>query len=152
SMAETAENLAKELNISREEVDQHALSSHERALKAREKGYLAEEIVPVTIKGRKGEIVVDEDDHIRETNMEQLGKLKPRCVENGVVTAAMASGMVDGAAAAGIASAGYAEKHGLTPIAKLVSWDVTGVAPEIMGIGPVPAIKNAAEKAKLTVE
>jgi acetyl-CoA C-acetyltransferase len=152
SMAETAENLAKELNISREEVDQHALSSHERALKAREKGYLAEEIVPVTIKGRKGEIVVDEDDHIRETNMEQLGKLKPRFVENGVVTPGNASGMVDGAAAAVIASAEYAEKHGLKPIAKLVSWDVTGVEPEIMGIGPVPAIKNAAEKANLTVE
>jgi len=152
NMAETAENLAKEVNVSREEVDQHALSSHERALKARENGYLAEEIVPVTIKGRKGEMIVDEDDHIRDTNMEQLGKLKPRFIENGVVTPGNASGMVDGAAAVVIASAEYAEKHGLKPIAKLVSWDVTGVNPEIMGIGPVPAIKNATEKANLTVE
>ncbi len=151
TMAQTAENLANEYQIPRKEVDEHALSSHERAKKARDNGYLSEEIVPVTVKGRKGDIVVDEDDHIRDTNMEQLGKLKPRFVENGVVTPGNASGMVDGAAAVVIASAEYAKKNGLKPIAKLVSWDVVGVKPEHMGIGPVPAIKRAAEKANLSV-
>lgn len=151
TMAQTAENLANEYQIPRKEVDEHALSSHERAKKARDNGYLSEEIVPVTVKGRKGDIVVDEDDHIRDTNMEQLGKLKPRFVKNGVVTPGNASGMVDGAAAVVIASAEYAKKNGLKPIAKLVSWDVVGVKPEHMGIGPVPAIKGAAEKANLSV-
>lgn len=151
TMAQTAENLANEYQIPRKEVDEHALSSHERAKKARDNGYLSEEIVPVTVKGRKGDIVVDEDDHIRDTNMEQLGKLKPRFVKNGVVTPGNASGMVDGAAAVVIASAEYAKKNGLKPIAKLVSWDVVGVKPEHMGIGPVPAIKRAAEKANLSV-
>lgn len=152
TMAQTAENLAERYNISREEVDQHALSSHQRAIRAKEKGYFKEEIVPVTIQERKEEIIVDEDDHIRETSMEQLGKLKPRFIENGVVTPGNASGIVDGAAAVVIASSNYAERHGLKPIAKLVSWDVVGVEPEYMGIGPVPAIKSAAEKADLTLD
>lgn len=151
SMAETAENLAKKYNISREEVDAHALSSHERAIQAREKGYFKEEIVPVTVKTRKGEVIVDEDNHIRETSMEKLSKLKPRFIADGVVTAGNASGMVDGAAAVVIASAEYAEKHGLKPIARLVSWEAVGVDPEIMGIGPVPAIKGAVAKAGLTL-
>lgn len=152
TMAQTAENLAERYNISREEVDQHALSSHQRAIRAKEKGYFKEEIVPVTIQERKEEIIVDEDDHIRETSMEQLGKLKPRFMENGVVTPGNASGIVDGAAAVVIASSNYAERHGLKPIARLVSWDVVGVEPEYMGIGPVPAIKSAAEKADLTID
>lgn len=151
TMAETAENLAKKYEITREEVDKHALSSHERAMQAREKGYLGEEIVPVAVKERKDEIIVDEDDHIRETSMEQLSKLKPRFIENGVVTPGNASGMVDGAAAVVIASSEYAEKNDLKPIARLVSWEVVGVEPEYMGIGPVPAIKGAAEKAGLSV-
>lgn len=151
TMAETAENIAEKYKISREEVDAHALSSQQRAIAARDKGYFNEEIVPVTVKGRKGDIVIDEDDHIRETSMEQLQKLKPRFVKNGVVTPGNASGMVDGAAAVVIASAEYAEKHGLQTIARLASWDVVGVEPTYMGIGPVPAIKGAAEKANLTV-
>lgn len=152
SMAETAENLAEKYHISREEVDEHALSSQNRAIEAREKGYFKEEIAPVTVKGKKGTIEITEDDHIRETNMEQLGKLKPRFVENGVVTPGNASGMVDGAAAAIITSAAYAEAHGLKPIAKLISWNVVGVEPKYMGIGPVPAIQGAAEKAGLSVK
>jgi acetyl-CoA acyltransferase 2 len=151
SMAETAENLAKKYNISREDVDRHALSSHERAIQAREKGYFQEEIVPVTLKTKNGEVVIDQDDHIRETSMELLSKLNPRFVEGGVVTPGNASGMVDGAAAVVIASAEFAKKNGLKPIAKLISWDVVGVEPEIMGIGPVPAIKGAVEKAGLTI-
>ena len=151
TMAQTAENLAAKYGITREEVDQHALSSHERAKRAREKGYLQEEIVPVTVKGRKGDIVVKDDEHIRDTSMEQLARLKPRFIENGVVTAGNASGMVDGAGAVVVASSDYAEQKGLKPIARLVSWNVVGVEPKYMGIGPVPAIRNALQKAKLTI-
>ncbi|UZD47858.1 acetyl-CoA C-acetyltransferase [Peribacillus frigoritolerans] len=151
TMGETAENLAAKYSLSREEVDQHALASHERALAAREKGYLNEEIVPVNVKGRKGDKVIEDDEHIRETSMEQLGKLKARFVENGVVTPGNASGMVDGAAAVIVASSDYAEVKGLKPIARLVSWDVVGVEPKYMGIGPVPAIQSALKKANLTI-
>lgn len=151
SMAETAENLAEKYNITRQEVDEHALSSHNRAIQAREKGYFKEEIAPVTVKGKRGYVEIMEDDHIRETSLEQLGKLKPRFVENGVVTPGNASGMVDGAAAVIITSAKYAKEHGLQPIAKLVSWDVVGVEPNYMGIGPVPAIQGAAAKGGLSV-
>lgn len=151
TMAQTAENLAAKYGITREEVDRHALSSHERAKRAREKGYLQEEIVPVTVKGRKGDIVVKDDEHIRETSMEQLARLKPRFIENGVVTAGNASGMVDGAGAVVVASSGYAEQKGLKPIARLVSWNVVGVEPKYMGIGPVPAIRNALKKAKFSI-
>lgn len=151
TMAQTAENLAAKYGITREEVDQHAFSSHERAKRAREKGYFQEEIVPVTVKGRKGDIVVKDDEHIRDTSMEQLARLKPRFVENGVVTAGNASGMVDGAGAVVVASSDYAEQKGLKPIARLVSWNVVGVEPKYMGIGPVPAIRGALNKAKLTI-
>ncbi|MCM3160630.1 acetyl-CoA C-acetyltransferase [Metabacillus litoralis] len=152
TMGETAENLAAKYNVTREEVDQHALSSHERALAAREKGYLQEEIVPVTVKGRKGDKVISEDEHVRHTSMEQLAKLKPRFVENGVVTPGNASGMVDGAAAIVVASGDYAAERGLTPIARLVSWEVVGVEPKYMGIGPVPAIQGALKKANMKLE
>ncbi|SDH17071.1 acetyl-CoA C-acetyltransferase [Alteribacillus persepolensis] len=151
TMAETAENLAEKYSISREEVDEHAHASHQRAIAAREKGYLAEEIVPVTVKGRKGDEVIEEDQHVRETSMEQLGKLKARFIENGVVTPGNASGMVDGAAAVVIASESYAEQKGLTPIARLKAWDVVGVEPKYMGIGPVPAIQGALKKADLSL-
>ena len=152
TMAQTAENLAEKYNITREEVDAHALSSHERAIKAREKGYFREEIVSVTVKGRKGSSIVEHDEHIRETTMEKLGKLEARFVEGGVVTPGNASGMVDGAAAVIIASSEYAAKNGLKPIARLVSWDIVGVDPKYMGIGPVPAIKGALKKANLQLE
>ncbi len=151
TMGETAENIAAKYQLTREEVDRHALTSHERALAAREKGYLQEEIVPVTVKGRKGEQVITEDEHIRHTSMEQLSKLKARFVENGVVTPGNASGMVDGAAAVVVASGDYAKQRGLKPLARLVSWDVVGVEPKYMGLGPVPAIQSALKKANLTV-
>ncbi len=151
TMADTAENLAVKYELTREEVDEHALLSHNRAIAAREKGYLQEEIIPVTVKGRKGDKVVAEDEHIRQTSMEQLGRLKPRFVENGVVTPGNASGMVDGAAAVVLASSDYAEQKGLKPIARLVSWDVVGVEPKYMGIGPVPAIQGALRKAGLSI-
>ncbi|WP_318503151.1 acetyl-CoA C-acetyltransferase [Bacillus sp. T3] len=152
TMADTAENIAKKYGISREEADTHALSSHERAIAATEKGYFQQEIVPVTISSRKGDKVIDKDEHIRNTSMEQLGKLKARFVENGVVTPGNASGMVDGAAAMIITTSDYAEEKGLKPIARLVSWDVVGVEPKYMGIGQVLAIQNALKKAKLKIE
>lgn len=152
TMSDTAENLAKKYNISREEVDRHALSSHERALAAIEKGYLNEEIVPVTVKERKGSRVVDQDEHVRKTSMEKLAKLKPRFIENGVVTPGNASGMVDGAAAVIVTSSEFAAEKGLKPIARLVAWSVVGVDPKYMGIGPVPAIQTALQKAGLKLE
>ncbi|WP_068985486.1 MULTISPECIES: acetyl-CoA C-acetyltransferase [Lysinibacillus] len=152
TMSQTAENLAEKYKITREEVDAHALSSHKRAIKAREKGYFKEEIVSVNVKGSKGDSIVEHDEHIRETTMEKLGKLEARFVVGGVVTPGNASGMVDGAAAVIIASSHYAEKNGLKPIARLVSWDVVGVDPKYMGIGPVPAIRGALKKANLQLE
>lgn len=151
SMAVTAENLAKKYEISREEADLHALNSHEKALAAMEKGYLAQEIVPVSIQTRKGTKVIDTDEHPRKTSLEQLGKLPARFIENGVVTPGNASGMNDAGAAVVLASSDYAEKRGLKPIARLVSWDVIGVEPKYMGIGPVPAIQNALKKANLSL-
>ncbi|MED4752500.1 acetyl-CoA C-acetyltransferase [Brevibacillus choshinensis] len=152
SMAVTAENLAKKYDMTREEIDRHALLSHERALAARERGYFKEEIVPITVHGKKGSFVVEEDEHVRKTSMQGLGKLKARFIEDGVVTPGNASGMVDGAAAVIVTSSDYAAKKGLKPIARLVSWDVVGVDPQYMGIGPVPAIRNAVQKAGLKVE
>ncbi|WP_375200577.1 acetyl-CoA C-acetyltransferase [Bacillus sp. RS11] len=152
TMSQTAENLAEKYKITREEVDAHAFSSHKRAIKAREKGYFKEEIVSVNVKGSKGDSIVEHDEHIRETTMEKLGKLEARFVVGGVVTPGNASGMVDGAAAVIIASSHYAEKNGLKPIARLVSWDVVGVDPKYMGIGPVPAIRGALKKANLQLE
>jgi acetyl-CoA acyltransferase 2 len=152
SMAITAENLAKKYHITREEADRHALRSHQRALAAIERRYFQQEIVPVTIQEKEGEKVIDTDEHPRQTSMEQLGALKPRFIENGVVTAGNASGMNDGAAAVVVASGEYAAKRGLKPLARLVSWGIAGVEPQYMGIGPVPAIRQALEKANLSMD
>lgn len=152
TMAETAENLAQKYNLTREEIDEHAFLSHKKAYEATQKNILAEEIVPVTVKVKKNEVDIAHDEHIRQTTMEQLQKLPARFVENGVVTPGNASGMVDGAAAVIVTSREYAEKHNLKPIARLVSWDVVGVEPKYMGIGPVPAIQGALEKANLQLE
>jgi acetyl-CoA acyltransferase 2 len=152
TMAETAENLAKKYELSREDVDQHALTSHQRALTAMEKGYFKNEIVPVSVKIKKETKVIDTDDHPRQTSMEKLGRLKARFIEGGVVTPGNASGMNDAGGAVVLASAEYAEKKGLKPIARLVSWDVVGVEPKYMGIGPVPAIQRALKKANLKLE
>ncbi|MDG5788859.1 acetyl-CoA C-acetyltransferase [Evansella sp. AB-P1] len=150
-MAHTAENLAKKYGITREEVDSHALSSHDRALAAIEKGYIQEEIVPVEVKVGRERKVVEKDEHPRKTSMQKLGKLKARFAEDGVVTPGNASGINDGGVAVVIASNEYAEKRGLKPIARLVSHAVVGVDPTIMGIGPVPAIRAALEKGGMTM-
>ncbi len=140
SMPETAENVAEDYQVSREDQDAFALRSQAKAGRAMASGRLAREITPVTIPGRKGDTVVDTDEHPRpDTTAEQLAKLKAPFREGGSVTAGNASGVNDGAAAMIIASEAAAAKHGLTPIARIIGGATAGVAPRIMGIGPVPA-------------
>ncbi len=153
SMAQTAENLADKYQISREAVDEYALRSQQLAKKAWDEGRMAEEIVPVELKGRRGKTeLFDHDEHMRpETTMESLSKLRPYFKEDGTITAGNASGIVDGAAAMVMTTAAHAEKLGATPIGRLVDWGFAGVEPEIMGIGPAPASRNALERAGLAL-
>lgn len=151
-MAGTAENLARRFEISREEQDQYALRSQQEAKRAQDSGYLAEEIVPVEVKTRKGSVLVERDDHLRpETTLEGLAKLRPAFARDGFVTAGNASGIVDGAAALVIGDEQFVKSRDLTPMGRIVSWAYAGVEPEIMGIGPVPATQSALEKAGLTL-
>jgi acetyl-CoA C-acetyltransferase len=156
-MLETAENLRREYGIPREEQDELALRSHERAVAAHERGAFAEELVPVTVHGRKGEsTTIDRDEHPRaDATLETLGKLKPvmlRQDPDSTVTAGNASGQNDGAAACIVTHAERAEELGLTPFARLVSWAVAGVPPATMGIGPVPAVAKALQRADLKID
>ena len=152
-MGMTAENLAEQYGITRDEQDEFAVQSQEKAIRARDNGRFKEEIVPVAVKGRKGQVNYFEvDEHIREgTNVEGLAKLKPAFKKEGSVTPGNSSGINDGAAAVMLASAEYVEANGLSPLAKIVSWGVAGVDPKIMGIGPVPASQKALEKAGLSL-
>ncbi|WP_035287616.1 acetyl-CoA C-acetyltransferase [Brevibacillus massiliensis] len=151
TMAVTAENLAVQYQISREEADRFAVSSHAKALSAAERGVFAEEIVPVVVKGKKTDVIVDRDEHPRQTTYEALAKLPARFKKDGLVTAGNASGINDGAAAVVVASADYVKERNLTPIARLVSWGIVGVEPHLMGIGPVPAIRQALAKANMSL-
>ena len=140
SMPETAENVAGDYGVSREDQDRFAHTSQQRAAAAIANGRLASEITPVTIPQRKGDpIVFDTDEHPRLTSLEALAKLKPIVREGGTITAGNASGVNDGAAALIIASEDAAKRHGLTPRARVLGTAVAGVAPRIMGIGPAPA-------------
>jgi acetyl-CoA acyltransferase 2 len=151
-MAGTAENLARKFEVSREEQDKYALRSQQEAKRALDAGYLAEEIVPVEVKSRKGTVQVDRDDHPRpETTLEGLAKLKPAFARDGFVTAGNASGIVDGAAALVIAGEEFVKQRDLKPMGRIVSWAYAGVEPEFMGIGPVPATRAALQKAGLSV-
>lgn len=151
-MAGTAENLARKFEIPREEQDKYALRSQQEAKRALDAGYLAEEIVPVEIKTRKGTVQVEHDDHPRpETTLEILAKLKPAFAQDGFVTAGNASGIVDGAAALVIAGEEFVKARDLAPVGRIVSWAYAGVEPEIMGIGPVPASRAALQKAGLSL-
>ncbi len=151
-MAMTAENLADQYGITREATDIYALTSQKRAAEAWGSGRLAEEVVPVEIKSRRGTRTFDRDEHVRpETTLDDLSKLAPYFKEDGTVTAGNASGIVDGAAALVIASGKKAEEQGLKPIGRLVSWGSVGVDPSIMGIGPVGASRIALKNADLTV-
>lgn len=153
SMPETAENVAELLKISREDQDLFAFRSQQRTARAQQKGILAEEIVPVTLSGRKGAVTeVREDEHPRaETTLEQLAALKTPFRANGVVTAGNASGVNDGAAALIIASEAAALQHGLTPKARIVAMATAGVEPHLMGLGPVPAVRKVLEIAGLSI-
>lgn len=152
-MGVTAENVAKEYDISRSQQDETALESHRRASAAIRAGYFKDQIVPVTLKSRKGDVVFDTDEHVRhDATIDDMTKLKPVFAkENGTVTAGNASGLNDAAAAVVLMERAEAERRGLKPLARLVSYGHAGVDPKTMGIGPVPATKMALERAGLSV-
>ncbi|MGE6755236.1 thiolase family protein [Rossellomorea sp. NPDC071047] len=142
-MGETAENLAEIHSITREEQDEYAVLSHERAVGAIEKGYFDSQIVPLTVKERKGEKVIDKDESPRAgLKVEKLQKLKPAFREGGTVTAGNSSSLNDGGAALILMSEEEAERRGLQPLGRIVGYSVAGVDPKVMGIGPVPAIQK----------
>ena len=152
SMPETAENVAEDYGVSREDQDRFALRSQEKAKRAQESGRLAKEIAPVTIPTRRGDPrVVSSDEHPRDTSLEKLSALRALFRTNGTVTAGNASGINDGAAALLLASPQAASKHGLKPIARIVGGATAGVEPRVMGIGPVPASRKLCEKAGLSM-
>ncbi|ORA81410.1 acetyl-CoA C-acetyltransferase [Mycobacterium malmoense] len=152
-MLETAENLRRRYGISRLEQDELAVRSHQRAVAAQKDGVLASEIVPVTVRGRHGEELVDTDEHPRaDTSVESLGKLKPVLLDDdpeATVTAGNSSGQNDAASMCVVTTPEKADEYGLTPLVRLVSWGVAGVAPNVMGLGPVPATEAALAKAGL---
>jgi acetyl-CoA C-acetyltransferase len=152
-MLETAENLRREYAIPREEQDELALQSHRRAVAAQESGVFAEEIVPTTVRSRKGDQVIDTDEHPRaDASLESLAALKPILASSdpeSTVTAGNASGQNDAAAVCLVTTPERAEQLGLRPLVRLVSWAVAGVPPKIMGIGPVPATDTALSRVGL---
>ncbi|MCB1498273.1 MAG: acetyl-CoA C-acetyltransferase [Bauldia sp.] len=152
-MGNTAENVAREFQITRDDQDQFAVKSQNKAEAAQKAGRFSDEIVPFTVKTRKGDVVVDTDEHPRAgTTIEALTKLRPAFAKDGSVTAGNASGINDGAAAAVLMSAADAAKRGVEPMARIVSWATAGVDPAVMGTGPIPASKKALEKAGWKVE
>ncbi|SEG21072.1 acetyl-CoA C-acetyltransferase [Jhaorihella thermophila] len=152
-MGQTAENVAEKWQISREAQDEFALASQNKAETAQKAGKFDDEVIPFTIKTRKGDIVVDKDEYIRHgANLESLQRLRPAFTRDGTVTAGNASGINDGAAAVLLMSADNAEKRGIEPLARIVSYATAGVDPSIMGIGPVAASRKALEKAGWTVD
>jgi len=153
-MGNTAENVARQWQITREDQDQFAVASQNKAEAAKKAGKFADEITPVTIKTRKGEIVVDQDEYIREgVEIDQIAKLRPAFDrEEGTVTAGNASGINDGAAAVVLMTAEEAERRGIEPLARIASWAHAGVDPSIMGTGPIPASRTALERAGWTVD
>ncbi|KAJ3040956.1 3-ketoacyl-CoA thiolase, mitochondrial, partial [Rhizophlyctis rosea] len=152
-MGITAENLGKQYGITREDCDKHALLTQKRWGSANGAGRFAAEIEPIEIPGKKGPEVVTQDEHPRpQTTIEQLAKLKSVFIDNGLVTAGNASGIADGAASLVVASEEAVKKYNITPLARLVSWHYCGVDPSIMGIGPVPAIRHALQKASLNLK
>lgn len=153
SMPETAENVAEDFNVSRQDQDKMALASQSKAAAAQREGRFADEMVSVTIPQRKGDsVIVDKDEHPRETSLEALAKLRTPFREGGSITAGNASGVNDGACALLIASAEAVEQHGLTAKAKVVAMATAGVEPRIMGIGPAPASKKVLAKAGLSID
>lgn len=153
TMGETAENVAKQWNISRAEQDQFAFESQDKYQKAHEAGKFADEIVPYTVELGKGKTAIfDKDEHPRLSPVEKLAELKPAFIKDGTVTAGNSSGINDGAAALLLASEDAVKKYNLKPLAKIVARAIAGVDPSIMGIGPVPATEKALQRAGLTIE
>ncbi len=151
-MGQTAENIAARWQITREDQDKFAVASQNKAEAAQKAGRFTAEIAPVTIKGRKGDTVVDQDEYIRHgATMESINGLRPAFNKEGSVTAANASGLNDGAAAMVLMSADEAKRRGLKPLARIASWANAGVDPEIMGTGPIPASRKALERAGWTI-
>jgi len=151
-MGQTAENIANRWQITREDQDRFAVASQNKAEAAQGAGKFTNEIAPVTVKGRKGDTVVDKDEYPRAgSTYEAMAGLRPAFAKEGSVTAGNASGLNDGAAALVLMSADEAKKRGLEPLARIVSWANAGVDPEVMGTGPIPASKKALEKAGWTV-
>jgi len=147
-MGTTAENVATKYQISREEQDRFAVASQNKAEAAQKAGRFKDEIAPVTISTRKGDIVVDSDEYPRHgATLEAMAKLRPAFSKDGTVTAGNASGLNDGAAALVIMTAKEAARRGLTPLARIASWATAGVDPQIMGTGPIPSTRKALEKA-----
>ncbi|MBL3596791.1 acetyl-CoA C-acetyltransferase [Rhodovulum sulfidophilum] len=152
-MGQTAENVAEQWQISREMQDEFALASQNKAEAAQKDGKFADEIVPVTVKGRKGDTIVEADEYIRHgATLESMQKLRPAFAKDGSVTAGNASGINDGAAGVLLMTADEAEKRGLEPLARIASYATAGVDPSIMGTGPIPASRKALEKAGWKVE
>ena len=147
-MGNTAENVARQYQLTRTEQDEFAAASQQKAGEAQKAGRFNDEITPVTVKGRKGDVVVSADEYPKpDTTMEILGKLRPAFAKDGTVTAGNASGINDGAAALVVMSAAEAQRRGIKPLAKIVSWATAGVDPAYMGTGPIPASKKALKKA-----
>jgi acetyl-CoA C-acetyltransferase len=152
-MGQTAENIASRWQITREDQDRFAVASQNKAEAARGSGRFADEIAPVTVKGRKGDTVADQDEYIRAgSTYEAMAGLRPAFDKTGSVTAGNASGLNDGAAALVLMTAAQAERRGIEPLGRIASWANAGVAPEIMGTGPIPATRKALEKAGWSVD
>jgi acetyl-CoA C-acetyltransferase len=152
-MGTTAENVAREFQITRQNQDELAVHSQNKAEAAQKAGKFDAEIVPFTIKGRKGDVVVDKDEHPRHgTTLETMGKLKPAFHKEGTVTAGNASGINDGAGAVVLMSGEEAAKRGIKPMARIVSWATAGVDPTVMGTGPIPSSRKALKKAGWSVD
>ncbi|MBO6837360.1 MAG: acetyl-CoA C-acetyltransferase [Alphaproteobacteria bacterium] len=152
-MGNTAENVARQWQLTREEQDEFALASQNKAEAAQKAGKFKDEIAPVTIKTRKGEVIVSDDEYPKHgTTIDNLAKLRPAFDKEGTVTAGNASGINDGASTVVLMTADEASKRGITPLARIVSWATAGVDPAIMGTGPIPASRKALEKAGWSVD
>jgi acetyl-CoA C-acetyltransferase len=152
NMGETAENVAKQWNISREAQDKFAFASQEKYIAALNEGKWNDEIIPVEVFENKAKAIVSADEHPRQTSLEKLAELKPAFMKDGTVTAGNSSGINDGAAAMLVASEDAVKKYNLKPMARIVSMAIAGVAPEIMGVGPIPATQKALQRAGLNIK
>jgi acetyl-CoA C-acetyltransferase len=152
-MGVTAENVAADFGVSREDQDALAAESHRRAAAAADAGYFKEQIMPVEVPGRKGTTIIDSDEHIRpDVSVEDMARLRPAFAKDGTVTAGNASGINDAAAAVILASESFVASHGLTPLGRLVGYAHAGVAPRIMGMGPVPATRKVLDRTGVKVD